>query len=247
MDYRKRIYDSYVKTHWTHTHSQSIDEYELMAKVYKKRFREYLPENKDALIADVACGPGHFVYFLKELGYTKVVGTDLSEEQVAAAREFGLKEVEHGDLFDYLRDKKGKFDLLAANHIIEHLDKDETLEFLDTLYAALKPGGSLIIGTINTSSLMGAGALSVDFTHLQGFTPISLAQVLRVCGFEDIDIHGDEPVVHNFSSLCRASLWKVVKWFLKIYVTIERGSGRSLWKKHLCFEPSMFAVARKSK
>jgi len=183
---------------------------------------------------------------LKKQGYTNINGIDISTEQLEMARQMGVTEVQKVDMFKFLAKHKGKYELLIANDIVEHLTKNEVIQFLDALFAALKPGGKVIINTENAASLFGASRVFIDFTHEQGFTPISLSQVLRVCGFNEVRIYPNSPV-HSFSSWVRVRLWKVVESILKMFLAIECGLGKGLKKRDILLEPRMFAVAQKVK
>jgi 2-polyprenyl-3-methyl-5-hydroxy-6-metoxy-1,4-benzoquinol methylase len=92
MNYRQRCYDSYG-LHWKQFHSLKPEEYELYSKTANKKLRRFLPHDKSAKILDVACGSGHFLYFLKKEGYTNIHGIDLSDDQLEVARRTGLTEV----------------------------------------------------------------------------------------------------------------------------------------------------------
>lgn len=245
MTYRTRCYNAFVSKHWIYSHALTLEEYDFLEKIYVKKFASFLPYDKNSTIIDVACGAGHFLYFLKKNNYKNIHGIDLSKEQIEYANKIGLTEVEVADLFYYLPQYPEKYDMIIANDIIEHLTKDEILKFLDTLYAALKPGGTILIGTVNAASLFGTAAVYVDFTHEQGFTPISLSQVLRVCNFENVQVHGDGPIAHDIRSFLRVCLWKITKEFLKVYLRVEAGTGRDFWKQEVILEPRMFAVAEK--
>lgn len=246
MNYRERCYGNYISTHYGYLSPFSQEQYDLLAKVYAKRFGAYLPLKKDCPIIDVASGAGIFLYFLKKQGYTNLKGIDLSKESVEVARKMGINEVIEADLFEYLPQYPEKFEIIFASEIIEHLKKDEVFKLLDTFLAALKPGGKVILTTPNAGSLFGPALVHIDFTHEIGFTSSSLAQVLRVCGFEEVEIHGMGPIAHDRRSFMRVCLWKVIKGFLKSYHTVEMGTGRGIWKKgHVIFDPSLFAIARK--
>jgi len=91
MNYRKRCYESFITTHWNYTHSLSKEEFQLYAKVSKKRFKNILPIDKASRIIDVACGSGHFLYFLQKQGYVNTQGIDLSLEQIENAKKVGVK------------------------------------------------------------------------------------------------------------------------------------------------------------
>ena len=224
----------------------SDKEYTYLAKIYGKRYGRFLPENKEAHIIDVACGGGHFIYFLQKAGYKNTIGIDLSEEQIEQAQKMDIGNVETADLFEHLANYSDYFQLVVANDIIEHFTKEEIIQFLDMIYRSLKPGGNVIISTLNGSSLFGASLYHSDFTHETGFTPTSLRQVLSTCHFKDIEIFGEEPVIYDFKSTARFFVWRCVKMILKLYMTIEHGTGRGIWKTHHIFEPRMFAVASKA-
>ena len=178
-------------------------------------------------------------------GYRNISGIDLSKEQLEIAKRMSVEEIEEANLFEYLSKHPEEYEMITANDIIEYLPKDEVLKFLDTICRALQPGGRVLIRTVNASSLFGAATAYADFAHEQGFTPVSLAQVLRVCGFENIAIHRDASLAHDFMSLLRVCLWKITKLFLKSYLTIEAGTGRGLWKQAVILEPRMTAIGRK--
>jgi len=244
LDYRERCYQAFVSQHWKYVHVFSPAEYDFHSKLYSKTFLPHLPQDRDSAILDVACGAGHFLYFLKKQGYRNLKGIDISSEQIEMARQMGVPEVEEGDLFAYLSAHPGQYDLILANDIIEHLRKDEVLNLLDGIFRSLKPGGQVLVSTENAASLFGASRVFIDFTHEWGFTPISLKQVLRVCGFDDVQIRGVGPV-HNLSSLIRVAIWKVVAAGLRAFLAVESGLGRGLQKRDLILEPRMFAMAKK--
>jgi len=244
MEYRERCYKYFVSKHWKYIHVFSKEEYDFHSKLYTCTFRKYLPADKQAAIMDVACGAGHFLYFLKKQGYQNIQGIDLSAEQLAVARKMGVVEVTEADLFKYLPEHPRQYDMIIANDIIEHLHKDEVLRLLDVMFIALRPGGKVLISTENAASLFGASRVFIDFTHEQGFTPISLNQILRVCGFEEVKVFGIGPI-HNLSSLIRVGLWKIVDCLLKAFLAIECGLGRGLKRRDIILEPRMFAIAQK--
>ena len=245
MDYRKRCYENYLTTHWNYSHTLSKKEYELFAKVSKKRFKNILPTDKRAKIIDVACGAGHFLYFIQNQGYTNTKGIDLSLEQLDAAQKVGVKNLQRVDLFEYLPKHEEKFDMVIANDIIEHLTKEETMTFLDLLYSSLLPGGKVLISTINGQAMFSPAIRYCDFTHEQGFTPGSLSQVMRVCGFKNVCVYGEYPVAHDFRSTVRGGLWWCIVKLLQFYNLIARGAGRGLWKRNNIFEPRIFAIGKK--
>jgi len=243
-EYRKRFYGAY-NFQWEGLHSSTKEEYEFYSRVAKRRFAKIIPAHRDLTILDLACGAGHFLYYLKKQGYKNVHGIDIAESQIEIARRMGIREVEKADIFEYLPGHKEQFDVIVCFDIIEHLKKDEIINLLEAIRESLKPQGLVVIHTINASSLFGANLAYCDFTHEVSFTPTSLFTVLKVCGFIDVKVFGDEPVIHDIRSLFRSIFWKIIKIFLKSYCLIESGAGRGLWKRQFIFEPTMFGLGRK--
>lgn len=244
MDYRKRMYDGHPSSRRGYTDSARIKEYEYLRRIYRRRFMRFLPEDKEARIIDLACGSGRFIYFLQKEGYHRAQGVDLNQKMIDLAREMGVENVEVGDLFQILPHHKEEFDFISANDIIEHLRREEILEFLDLVYAALKPGCSTLMTTPNMAALFG-GMAGLGVFHEVAFTPKSLARVFQVCGFEHVKVYGEEPVTHSLLSGVRAVLWKFAKAMLRAYLLIQGSTGFGMWKGEVILEPRIFVVGRK--
>jgi 2-polyprenyl-3-methyl-5-hydroxy-6-metoxy-1,4-benzoquinol methylase len=229
-DYRSRIYQSYVTRYLAKstTARYTYDEkfYEDWARVTVGRIRQLLPERKDAAICEVGCGHGGLLYGLKRLGYTNMVGVDVSAEQVELARKIWPNVVQ-GDAIEFLQNHPSSFDLITAFDFLEHFRKVEILLVLDALYAALRPGGRLILATPNAESFLPTNCWG-DFTHEVYFTSNSIKQILQVVGFEDVRILPTEPVPHGVFSAVRWVLWQGIKALIYLYNLVEtsrRGSG----------------------
>ncbi|HEY8963579.1 MAG TPA: bifunctional 2-polyprenyl-6-hydroxyphenol methylase/3-demethylubiquinol 3-O-methyltransferase UbiG [Alphaproteobacteria bacterium] len=102
---------------------------------------------KGAKILDVGCGGGLVCEPLARLG-AQVTGIDAGQENIEAAinhaKQSGLN-------VDYIcttaEDFKGQFDVVLALEIIEHVDEPEL--FVKSLLTLVKPGGVIIMSTIN--------------------------------------------------------------------------------------------------
>jgi 2-polyprenyl-3-methyl-5-hydroxy-6-metoxy-1,4-benzoquinol methylase len=245
-DYRQRFFSSYMATQWLPAENISMESYDLTCKVLEKHLAFHLPEDKSAAILDIACGTGHFLHFAQKRGYVNASGIDLGKDQLEVARKLGVRNVQEGNLFDFLSTRKGQYDMILASHIIEHLTKDEAVAALDLIHAALKPNGKVIILTPNSATPLGIWLSFSDFTHELVFTPQSLSQLLRVCGFPQPRAYGFGPVAYDVRSALRTLCWKVMKIGLKLSFLIERGTGRSIWASRPVFESVLMAVAGKN-
>ncbi len=181
------------------------------------------------------------ILILQRMGYTDVRGIDLSREQIEEAISMGARNVEVADAFEYLSGRREEFNLILALDFIEHLTKEEVLSFLDAAHGALVEGGILILSTPNMASPFGARMAFGDFTHEVGFTPVSIAQVLRTAGFDMVGIFPCKPVVHGLASGLRWLAWKILSVFVKLYLMAETG----LFEGEVHTQV-MYAVGRKS-
>ncbi|MBM3166250.1 MAG: class I SAM-dependent methyltransferase [Chloroflexi bacterium] len=229
-DYRDRIYQNYVSRYLAQTTTvrYTYDEkfYADWARVTIGRIRRLLPKQKDAAICEVACGHGGLFYALKKFGYTNMVGVDISAEQIELAQTI-WPNVILGDAVEFLQSHSENFDLIVAFDFLEHFRKEEILPILDVFYAALQPGGRVILSTSNDESPLSTYCWE-DFTHEVCFTSNSIKQILQVVGFEDVRTLPAEPVPHGVFSAVRWVLWqgfKALIYFYNLVETSRPGSG----------------------
>lgn len=162
--------------------------YSSFGKFYAHNYLRHVPEDREARILVVSCGPGYFVNLLNERGYQNVVGIDSFPWKVEYARDRGLN-CEVARVFAYLEQSEEPFDLIFAEQEINHLTKEEILCFLAASRDSLRPGGRLIVHSINgTSPLTGSESRAGNFDHYCSFTEYSLRQVLEYSGFEDVEL-----------------------------------------------------------
>jgi 2-polyprenyl-3-methyl-5-hydroxy-6-metoxy-1,4-benzoquinol methylase len=187
------IYERYFESHFLRINIPSKEAFENMARCYFDWYGPYLPKNKDARILDLGCGMGHFLYFLKKMGYSNFIGIEISPQQVAFVRKYVTNNVILADGFDFLKEvlEKGDyFDVIVLNDVIEHIPKEKILELLKLIFNTLKPGGKVIIKTPNMSNPFNLRSRYMDFTHEVGFTEHSLYEVLYTVGFRKIRVFG---------------------------------------------------------
>ena len=96
---------------------------------------------------------------MKELGYSRRVGLDCSEEAIRWCAEKGLGEVRRGDIRD-LPFGEDEFSLVLATDILEHVEDD--VKALAEIHRVLAPGGVAIITVPAFESLWG---LQDDVAH----------------------------------------------------------------------------------
>jgi SAM-dependent methyltransferase len=233
--FRDRLYDGYVSTDVNYVRrtrtadwlgeavSASRARYARSKPALKRNICRHLPPVKEAEILEIGCGQGNVLELVRQLGYQRLRGIDVSEEQVAIARHRGHDRVEEADLFDYLPRHREAFDAIVAVDVIEHFDKPDVLQVLDMIGTSLRSGGRLIAQVPNGGSPFAARNLYGDFTHGVAFTSFSARQVLRAAGFRKVATYSTEPVPHGLISLIRLLLWKLISLQWRAMLAVETG------------------------
>jgi len=163
---------------------------EQRAYLYDQIVQRWLPTDKSQPVAELACGHGTFLQWLKTRNFSMVAGVDSSPEQVALARQVGVR-VDEDDVNRWLaRQPQNHFTALVAIDLVEHLPKDDFMVLLQRAHAALAPGGSLILRLPNGDSPFVGRNLFNDITHVWTYTPNclnSLAQMHKFARTEFTD------------------------------------------------------------
>jgi 2-polyprenyl-3-methyl-5-hydroxy-6-metoxy-1,4-benzoquinol methylase len=188
----------------------------------RKHFLHLLPARRDAAILDLGCGYGKFLYFLQSQGYTETQGIDLNPQQVGVARRLGVRNVECCEGKEFLGNSVGQFDFISAIDVLEHVPKDQVLEFLDRVHAALRPGGRFLCQVPNLAAFY-RPLFYMDFSHETPFTATSLKQILELANFANVRVFPMGPVAHGVKSAIRCLVWKAITASLRLTQTIEGG------------------------
>jgi 2-polyprenyl-3-methyl-5-hydroxy-6-metoxy-1,4-benzoquinol methylase len=162
--------------------------YKTFTAFYQHNYLRYLPSQKDARILVISCGPGYFVHMLNENGYLDVIGIDSFEEKIQHARVHGLN-CEVATCFEYLENSTEQFDAIFCEQELNHLTKDEILDFLSLANSKLKSNGVLVSHVLNGANpITGSEALAQNFDHYNTFTEYTFHQVLEYCNFDNIKV-----------------------------------------------------------
>ena len=145
-------------------------------------------------VLDVGCGRGEFLQALAERG-VRARGIDLNHEMVEQCRTAGL-DVTEADALSYLRGlEDGALGGLIAAQVVEHLEPDYLLAFLDEAFRVLSPGSPIALETINVASWSAFFTSYIrDLTHVRPIHPDTLKFVVVASGFLDADIQLRAPL-----------------------------------------------------
>lgn len=158
------------------------------------RVAEYLPLFEGASdVIDIGCGRGEFLDLLRERGITGH-GVDLNDEMVAVCRERGLNATV-GDALSFLlsRPDESVGGILAAQ-VVEHLEPDYLVQFIDAAFRKMRPGSKIVLETINPACWFAFFSSYIrDVTHVRPLHPDTLQYFLRASGFQNVDVRYSAP------------------------------------------------------
>ena len=215
----KEVYERYGE-HFIKLNPPTKKAFKSAAKSCAAWYKKFLPSDRNARILDIGCGMGHFLYFLKNEGYTNFWGIDISVQQVSVVKENITENVSVADVFDFLKEN-GLFHVIVANHVIEHIPKERLLEFLHLVFSSLQVGGIAFIKTANMSNPFGLRGRYMDVTHTIGFTEHSLFEVLNAAGFQNIHLMGAYQPVLSVKSAIGKVARVIVHRLLKLMFLVQ--------------------------
>jgi len=161
--------DSYIASQWANQrHEANIES-----------IREFLPASGRLL--DVGAAEGSFLrIFLATLSGWSAQGVELTEDYAAYAAEVESLDIVNADMETVLDWPAAGYDLLTANHVLEHL-LDPNL-FLRAARHLLRPGGLIFIDVPDAEG-ESHGIQNLHIAHLFHFSRLSLENFLRKHGF----------------------------------------------------------------
>lgn len=159
-----------------------------------ERLAEYLPLFAGAReVVDLGCGRGEFLEALRAQGIHGR-GVDLNSEMVRRCRDRGL-DVVQGDALEFLAAlPDASLDGIFAAQVIEHLPPDRLLRLLALAHAKVRPGGRLVLETINPACWYAFfSSYILDLTHVRPVHPETLRYLMAAAGFDPVDIRFSSP------------------------------------------------------
>lgn len=152
-----------------------------------------LLKSKTGLSLDLGCGTGNYSLELYKRGFA-VIGLDSSKEMLKVARK-KISEIYFikGDAY-FLPFKNEVFDLVLSITMFEFIK--EPIRVMKEIYRVLKPGGEVLIGTMNGRSLwflfkrIKSLFVETAYRYARFYTPKELKNLCKITGFKNIEIRG---------------------------------------------------------
>lgn len=214
--------------------------YKSFFQFYKCNYLKHVPENKDAKILVISCGPGYFVNLLKTYQYTNVLGIDSYPEKVKYAQDRKLN-CQAASALEFLHNNPEPFDVIFCEQELNHLTKAEIIDFLQLCRTNLATNGVLIVHGLNGANpITGSEAFAQNFDHYNSFTEYTLHQILDYTNFSDIKVF---PL--NLYVFYTNPLNYVLIALSALYTAFFRFSFLLYGKKNKIFTKKIGAVCRK--
>ncbi len=145
---------------------------------------------RDKIVADIGCGCGAFLDFLKGVAKT-IIAVEPSETYRNVMEKKGFYTYSYAD--EAKEFYAGKVDVITSFDVIEHVERPDS--FMNDIYELLREGGKAIIGTPTDAPVMRTllGEIyekKVLFStqHLWIFSNKNLKILAKDAGFLNIDI-----------------------------------------------------------
>jgi SAM-dependent methyltransferase len=205
----------------TVSHLRLVDRVEFVLKLCKNQRVLHLGAT-DAPETEAAIQHHRFLHFQLATVASHLVGMDNNQDAIELlAVKHGVTNIHYGDIEvadDY---PKGKFDVVIAGEIFEHLSNPGRA--LDALKKNLSPGTTLVVSVPNAYSLKGfcrafAGHEWIHPDHTLHHSPRTLYALLSRHGFS---IDSTFSVINGGTGLLARS----ANWFLKLTPQLAEGIG----------------------
>lgn len=223
-DYKEPFYRAYHSTHVVPRKGPaSLQQFKLRARIYDANWSHLIPPDRRRVILDIGCGGGSLLWWLQQRGYVSASGIDLSAEQIQVASELGVKNIEVGDLAEYLSRTPGRHDVLILRDVLEHLERPRIVEAVELCRDALRPGGIVLAQVPNAEAPFWGRIRHGDFTHELAFTEASLRQLFTTVGYTSVEVHPAGPVRVRLTDIPRQALWRCLEAVYKVMAYAETG------------------------
>ena len=137
-------------------------------------------------VLDIGCGHGEFLQLLRAAGH-EATGLDIDPGMVKACLHQGLTVFE-ADALEWLPAQDSAFDGIFSSNVIEHLNVPQVVALVSACYAALRPGGLVLLAVPNPESLVvQLNEFWRDATHVRLYGRQLLEFFLHDAGFSEIE------------------------------------------------------------
>lgn len=179
--YRFSQGDHLSQSCWQESHKHSWDLWKNTLKIAQNRagFGKLL---------DIGCGTGEFLHFAQKLGWSEVEGIEVIPKIAEYANQLTGATIYTSDFLEAPL-QSNSYSVITLWDVIEHLS--DIPNVLNRIFNLLKPGGAVILGTVNQDGISMRFFKEKSLTvmppeHLTFFTHKGMRQALKSHQFSDI-------------------------------------------------------------
>ena len=192
---RDRLFKEYDR-HYLRVNPDNIKTEMVAHRSYESQYGKLVQSfSLGTKVLDIGCGSGYLLSWLAKKPGLVLTGVDLSDNQIQIARKKlpGTIHLECSDAKNFCHTHPEMFNVIFCLDVLEHLEKEELMGFLEVLRKALVPTGVLVCKVPNMANMLSISVRYADLTHEIGFTSLSLLHVLSCTGFVDCRIIPTRP------------------------------------------------------
>jgi 2-polyprenyl-3-methyl-5-hydroxy-6-metoxy-1,4-benzoquinol methylase len=158
-------------------------------KKVQAEYVQYFPApGEPGPIVDIGCGRGEMLEALLDAGH-EAIGVDPDAGMVAVCREKGLEVDQENGLTWLAARQDDSLKGIFCSQVVEHLFTTELLTLVHNAHAKLRPGGVIIMETINPRSWHALGNhFLADTSHVRAVHPETLRFICEQVGFSRADL-----------------------------------------------------------
>jgi len=179
-------------------------------KAYFSKIKSKFNLNGKLSVLEIGFGNGNFLNYCKNNNWD-VCGVEIIQELLDRAASAGFTVYNN---IDNIPDKT--FDLVVCLDVLEHIDQDQVVNFLNNIKNILNDNGSLIIRTPNGASPLGLANQHGDITHVNIVTATKIEYWTNSAGLTLQYQDGDVYPIYN-GRLFKAPI-RMIKRILQIFI-----------------------------
>jgi 2-polyprenyl-3-methyl-5-hydroxy-6-metoxy-1,4-benzoquinol methylase len=151
------------------------------------------PPSEPGGILDIGCGRGEMLELLRKEGH-EVLGVDSDPSMVEVCRSKGLSASEDDGIHFLAGLDKAQLKGIFCAQVVEHMTTHQLEQFTRLALRSLRPGGVLVVETINPRSSFALGNhFYADTTHVRPVHPETLRFMCEQIGFSGVQMEERSP------------------------------------------------------
>lgn len=233
MNLTNKIYSSYSKLA-LNTDTDSEQNFNYFDQELKKIDNLY--EKK---IIEIGYGKGFFLDWAKN-SKLDIIGYEINEDFHKNAEQ--NHKVILGDGSNISKEVSDKFDLIILFDVIEHISKENLLNFFQNLNELLNKDGEILLRFPNGSSAAGLEYFNSDLTHFSFLNKRSLKMIAEINKLELV-YYGNMERVKKFKSLRGKLFGRIIYFFRDL---IEYVYGNLYFGQKIPLDPNVVGVLKKN-